>query len=442
MLIALIAQVSLAQAIGQELDSAVLRGAIPGVLVTDGQGKERAGRNADTLLVPASNQKLLTVAYALMRLGPDRRFQTRIWKHSKGWYVDAPGHPDLSYAQLASARETLGIKKGSVILVREGFRPGTPPGWEWDDLPNKYAAKPCAFTVDRGSFELWARGRKLTFQPANYGVRTQAMGGVKRKVVYDLARRLVRVWGPIPSEPMRLDTLAVPEPDEAAASALGGRLVLTEEEPPLGEPALVIRSKPLSEIAAACLQDSDNNIAENLLLMAARQEGPLGDDPYETASGRLTGFLQETVGCAVGSVRPIDGSGLSRHNLVTPRALATLLIFAKSTWGSLWMDALATPGKGTLKDRLKGSPFRGKTGSLNSVQAISGYSLDSGGNPLVIVLVFNHTIAPASQIRAIQESIVRKIESSRAGTDTDTYDHREERTSYKGNPLVHRHWSR
>ena len=442
MLIALLAQVTLAQVLEPEMSSPQLRRAIPGVCIMDGQGKELFGRNADTLLMPASNQKLLTVAYALARLGPQTRFETKIWKHPMGWYVDAPGHPDLTYAQIVGAREQLRIAKGSTILVRQPFRPEIPPGWEWDDLPNKYAAKPGALTVDRGSFELWANKGRLTLRPANYGVVVKKMGGKRRRLTYDFSNRVIRVWGPVPSAPARIDTLAVPEPDEAAASVFGGKLVPTEEPPPPEGPALVLQSAPLIEIATACLQDSDNNLAENLLLMAAAKEGPLGDEPYETAAARLTEFLLEDVGFEKGSVRPVDGSGLSRHNLITPRSLVKILTHARTVWGDLWSGALAAPGNGTLKQRLIGSPFKGKTGSLNSVQAISGYSVDGQANPLVIVLVFNNTTSPASEIRAIQDAIVRKIESYRDGTDIDAYDHREGRNPHQSHPALYRHRGR
>lgn len=442
MMLALLTQASFAMAIEDELASPRLRGANIGVCVREVGGTERFSKNGDERLTPASNQKLLSVAYALARLGPSTQFETRIWKTAKGWYVDAPGHPDLSYADLAAARESLGIKKGSAIFVRQAYTPRFGPGWEWDDLPNRYAAQPAAFTVDRGGFELWGHNKRFFLKPANYGVTVKAMGGSRRRVAYDLSSRVIRVWGPKPAAAMPIDTLAVPAPDEAAAMALGGKLVATADPPPETTPDLVLRGAPLSQIATVCLQDSDNNYAENLLLMAAAKEGPLGDDPYETAAQRLKAFLATDVGIESDAVRPVDGSGLSRHNLVTPRALAKLLEFGNATWGTLWTDAMAKSGVGTLKSRLAGSPFRGKTGSLNSVQSISGYSVDAASKPLVIVLVFNNTVASASEIRTIQDAIVRKIESFRDGTDFDDHDHREGRHPNPGHPALRKHRSR
>lgn len=440
MLIALVVQATLTQALDAELSAAQLQGAVVAAYVRSLDGAERYQRNASVRMTPASNQKLLTAAYALRRLGPNGRFTINIWKYRDGWFVDTGGHPTLTYADLCAAREKLRIRRTDTLYLRTPYAPQVPPTWEWDDLPNKYAAQPSAFTVDRGSFELWGSAGKAQLRPTSYGVRVLPMGGSKPKVDYNPVKGLVKLYGPISKSPGRIDTLAVPDPELAAASVLGGRLTHTSKLPPNAPPALTLTSERVIDIVTECLQKSDNNLAENLLLSAAAKEGPLGSDPYKTATERLKGFLVTDCGCDPQEVRPIDGCGLSRQNLVTAKALARVLVFARSTWGDAWMAALATSGKGTLENRLSGTAFKGKTGSLNSVSALSGYSVDSSGNPLVIILVFNQLTATSSEIRSIQDSIVRKIESSRDGTVFDDHDHREGRDPDPSHYSVHRNW--
>jgi hypothetical protein len=120
----------------------------------------------------------------------------------------------------------------------------------------------------------------------------------------------------------------------------------------------------------------------------------------------------------------MDGSGLSRHNLVSARALTTLLLFADRRWPE-WREWLAAPGEGTLKNRLEGLTFWGKTGSLNSVSSLSGLSTDLEGKTLAISLVFNHFVVPAADIRRLQDEIVAKIGAPRRGTDFEDYYDRE-----------------
>ncbi len=414
-MIALVFAQTLAQALDAELTAPQIRGALCGVYVKGTTTLYE--RNGDVRVVPASNQKLLSVVYALKRLGPEHRFTLEIWKDTKGAWVSTDGHPTVTFADLANAKEKLNLKPGP-IRVRASYASVMPPSWEWDDLANKYAAKPSAFTVDRGSFELWARGGRAVLVPTPYGVRIVPMGGSESRIDYDPGTGVLKVFGPIPKQDARMDTLAIPDPAKAAASILGGPLSYTQTIP--NRPAdLTLTSKPLIEIAGECLQKSDNNFAENLMLSAAAVDGPLGPKIYATAAKRFTDFLESEVGIEKGDARPLDGSGLSRHDLITPRALAKVLDFARVNWGDAWLNALAASGKGTLQNRLAGSSFKGKTGSLNSVQSLSGYVTDNSGNPHVIVLVFNNTIAPASEIRALQDSIVRKIESSRDGTVVD-----------------------
>lgn len=437
--LALIAQATLVEVLDAQLAAPQLKGAIVAALVVDRTGAALYSRNADLRMTPASNQKLLTLTYALARLGPDSTFAIRFWKQPGGWYVDAPGHPTATWGELTTARESLGIRPADKVAIRVGYRPLMPPSWEWDDLPNKYAAKPASLTVDRGSFELWATGGRATLLPMNYGVKVRLMGGSVRRVDFKPTGGTVGLYGPVPSERTRLDTLALPDPQVAAQQVLGGHAVASSQPPPSRPADYTITSRPMREIAAECLQKSDNNIAENLLLLAAASEGPLGDDPYDVATKRLKAFLVKDVGCDEADLRPTDGSGLSRHNLVTARALAKVLAFSRDRWGDAWLSMLATSGRGTLEKRLTGSSFRGKTGSLDSVSALSGYLTDISKNPLVLVLVFNQTIAPASEIRAIQDSIVAKIESHSGGTDLDAHDHSEGRYTNPLDRAVYRH---
>jgi len=395
------------------LDDPKLSGAWVAAQVTTLDGTTVYQRNADRRMMPASNQKLLSNTFAFAKLGSAHRFQTRFWKVPEGIRVDAGGDPMLTFAQLTQAGKELGIKRDTAVYVRQAFTPRWGPSWEWDDLPNKYAAPVSVLTVDRGSFEIWAENGKAFFEPRAFGTLIVSIPGPGAATVeYQPTRRVAIVRGTLPKVRTRLDTLALPAPDRAAVEALGGTYARADAVPERA-PDLVIVSPPLSEIAKECLERSDNNLAEQLLLAAAAVQGPLGDDPYATASARLTAFLEGSVGASKGDFSPEDGSGLSRHNQVTARGLARLLVWSrKQSWGQVFEASLATPGVGTLNTRLLGSTFHGKTGTLHLASALSGYVKDRSGRLLAMSLVINHYGCSASEARKLQDRFVTEIESS------------------------------
>lgn len=436
--LALVPAAAVAQDLDAFLDRPVTRGATVGAIVTDAAGNVRYSRNADRRLVPASNQKVLSAIYALLVLGPEYRGELRFWKTHDMIHVEAVAHPMATYADLVAVREALQIAPGTKLYLKAPYRAGIPPTWEHDDLPNRYAAQPSAFAVDRGGFELWNQGGKPGFRPANYGVRIEAA----RRLKYDPLSGVARVPASLPKETKRLDTLAVPDPERAAALALGTKFMAPVAAVPNRPPDLVLEAPPLRDIVRECLQKSDNFLAECLMLNAAVAEAPFADPeaPYAEAAERMEKRLVAAVGIDPEDLRPIDGSGLSRHNLVTPQVLVRLLLFADRTWPE-WRSWLAGPGEGTLTNRLAGVNFRGKTGSLTSVSSLSGLSIDPAGESLAIALVFNNFTVSATQIRALQDEIVAKI-GAPGGTDFEVHPSHDFEGSHPHPSDLAVHWNR
>lgn len=379
-----------------------------GALVVDAEGKTLYSRNAEVNMIPASNQKLLSVAYALWRLGPEFRPVTRIWKLEDRIVVDAPGDPSMTYAKLAEANKQLALDRRMPVFVRQGYRPGWGPGWEWDDLPNRYAPAISAFTIDRGGFELWGNPDKFYFKPANFGVSIREMGGKVSRRRFNLSAGQMTVFGPNPKQDSFVEGFAIPEPDRAAAMVLGGPLFETDTLPTT-EPTLTLTGKSIGEMAKDCLVPSDNFLGESLLMLAAKADGPLGDNEYATAQARMREFLTKTVGMR--DVEPVDGSGLSRHNNLSARDIATLLRWAQQQpTAALWNDALASPANGTLRSRLAGSSFRGKTGTLNKVVSLSGYCMVNGRSPVIVSVIVNHFSGGSAVARNAVDDFIRKVE--------------------------------
>jgi D-alanyl-D-alanine carboxypeptidase/D-alanyl-D-alanine-endopeptidase (penicillin-binding protein 4) len=391
------------------LNDARFKGCLVSATVADLSGNILFGYNETQRVIPASNQKLLTCAFALNALGPTYHPKTRFWKKENRLIIEAPGDPSMTFDQLKDAATTLKTDSWTSVYLREAYAPGVPDSWEHDDLPNKYAARVTAFTVDRGSFELWNVNGKPKLLPSAYGVRIETLQSPVEFIRYDPHARKVTMAATLGPKSERLDTLAIPRPDEAACNFFG-RLRGGVDTVPNAPPTLVIEGKSIADVVADCLPPSDNNLAENLLLMAASKEAALGINPYAVARERFERFLTDTVNISRDDFRVFDGSGMSRHNLVTTRGITQLLSWAdRQPTRALWRAALAYPGKGTLAKRLNGIDFRGKTGSLDLVASLSGYLKVKDGRDVVVSVVVNNYLCPDNEARSVLDSFVRAV---------------------------------
>jgi D-alanyl-D-alanine carboxypeptidase/D-alanyl-D-alanine-endopeptidase (penicillin-binding protein 4) len=108
----------------------------------------------------------------------------------------------------------------------------------------------------------------------------------------------------------------------------------------------------------------------------------------------------------------VDGSGLSRQNLVSPEAIAqTLRAMARSPESSFYRASLPVAGiSGTLKNRFLNTPAQGivqaKTGTVSGVVALSGYIDAPSYEPLVFSIIVNQSDRPATTLKQAVDEIV------------------------------------
>ena len=124
--------------------------AVWSVSVADANGRLLADVNGTKARIPASNQKLISTAIALDRLGPDYRLTTRLWRQPDGTLqITGEGDPDLDLAQLQRfAKLALGSGGSSgqasgpvaIQLVEEPQQRWWPQGWHWADRAEAYGA--------------------------------------------------------------------------------------------------------------------------------------------------------------------------------------------------------------------------------------------------------------------------------------------------------------
>ncbi len=115
-----------------------------------------------------------------------------------------------------------------------------------------------------------------------------------------------------------------------------------------------------------------------------------------------------------------DGSGLSGHDLVTPRALAKFLAYvAAQPWFQTYKAALPVAGvDGSLGGRFAtaDSPLKGrifaKTGTLSETRALSGYVLAASGKTLVFSILVDDHLPGTPADRTTMDRILELIETA------------------------------
>jgi serine-type D-Ala-D-Ala carboxypeptidase/endopeptidase (penicillin-binding protein 4) len=324
------------------------------------------GHNRNLSLRPASNEKLAVAVTALERLGPTSLISTQVRGEGSltangAWrgrlVLKGHGNPSLQTSGLRRLAEMVhdyGISKvtGRIVADESYFdnmRVG--PGWK----------------------------------PSFYKEESPPLSAL-------IANR-ARFDGRIASDPARAAAVLFKRQLKAVGVTVLGRVVKGTADP--GSVQLgVIRSRPLSWIVRRMNRVSDNFYAEMLLkLIGARIRGS-----GRTADG--ASVVRTTLrnhGVPMRGVRIADGSGLSRYDRLTARAVAYMLIWAVSDadFDNEFVGSLPVAGvNGTLEDRMERAPaYRhvlAKTGTTDRASALSGYVTNASFNPRFVFAILQN----------------------------------------------------
>lgn len=421
-------------------------------------GKIIFEENAEKYFMPASNMKNFTVATALTRLSPNHRFVTSVYGPAlpdasgtiKGdLIIYGRGDPSIAAAfnngnyykgmeALADKIVQAGVKRveGNLVGDESYFTSeAIPIGWEWDDLQWYYGAEVSALTVNDNSLDVNVKPggsvgafADVKLEPTVPGITirnkvTTATAGTKiqAEVFRPLAENTFEVSGKIAINDRgtiaNFGSVAVSRPAMYFVTLLrqilqqkgvvitgATRVVNAKEKAPLAVASSLpwieitkLESPPLSLIAAKTMKPSQNLYTE--LILRSMGES-IGDKTGSKKNSLQLGvalvdkFMTEA-GIARDSVVMYDGSGLSRHNLITPNSLVLLHTYmSKHQYAAAWRETLPVGGvDGTLKARLKDpltiNNVRAKTGTIDQVSALSGYVNSTTGERFTFAIIIN-----------------------------------------------------
>jgi D-alanyl-D-alanine carboxypeptidase/D-alanyl-D-alanine-endopeptidase (penicillin-binding protein 4) len=406
------------------------------------KGQNLYSRDAEKYFTPASNAKLLTTAAALQQLGANFRIRTSVYQDGIGVLrVVGRGDPSFSDTQLVELAKQLkakGITQITKLIADDSYFQGdiVSPSWEWEDVYSDYGAPVNSLIVNQNVFSLnlipQAVGKPLQlawtdfsearlWQIINQSVTAEEKQPGFINVTRELSGNVLRIQGQLPAKADRF-LVKVPVVDPNNYFLRRFRTALAAEKIRLRETGIVsggvnqqelafVESSPLSDLLMETNQNSNNLYAEALLRAIALQ--PKKPDQTTVNAGlevlktTLTQLGVNPTGYAL-----VDGSGLSRHDLISPEALVQVLqAMAKTPAASVYRASLPIAGKsGTLKTRFQNTPAEGivqaKTGTVTGVVSLSGYVNNAKYEPLVFSIIVNQSEQKAKALREGVDEIV------------------------------------
>jgi len=340
-------------------------GASAGAYVVDlGTGRALYSEDASVPRVPASVEKLYTTASALGRYGPEGTLATEVLGATPldetgvlagDLYLRGNGDPSFDakaaglLADILIERTGLTEVQGRVIgdeSVFDGLRGPPSEGFR----TSSYVGPLSALTFNRG----FTGQRRPLFQASPPKFAAHAFRTALRRRGVPVARAARAGVTP------------------AAAIPLAG-----------------LNSPGLENLLASMNVPSDNFIAETLIKALGADFGAGG-----TTSAGAAVVRQDAARLGIRTT-VVDGSGLSRSNRTSPKAVVSLLTaMDESALAEPFALSLPVAGRtGTLHDRMRGNAARdacrAKTGTLSNVSALAGYCDTRGGGRVAFAFLMN-----------------------------------------------------
>ncbi len=426
-------------------------------------GKVWYEQNSDKMFMPASNEKIITTAAALTKLGPDAHFRTTISidgfiKDSvivgdlivKGegdptFYLRFFDDPREVFFSWAKTLDSLGIKRieGNIIgndNLFDDVHLGS--GWSYDYLDSWYAAEVGALQFNENYIDLKIyppriKGENPLIIPnveseyfninnlleatdtgkTNFSVHRDF--GTNEIVVEGKVKIGDRIYTASPSitNPTLFYVTVMKEAFEEYGIVIDGYALDIDDIPPTRElrpyqQLITYNSPPLKDILKELIKVSQNLYAETMTRLLGYRF--YGEGSFKNGK-KVVEEVLESFGIEKGSYSYADGSGLTRYNFVSPDQLVTILSkMYNGQYKNIWIDLFPVAGvDGTLRNRMKGTSAEGnvkaKTGTISNVRGLSGYVTTGDGEELVFSFLVNGHLLTSRDTEKITDSVLEMI---------------------------------
>jgi serine-type D-Ala-D-Ala carboxypeptidase/endopeptidase (penicillin-binding protein 4) len=421
-------------------------------------------RNEDKLFIPASNLKLFTSAAGLISLGDDFVYETSVFTYGDvdgsvlrgDLIIQGSGDPTFSgrfyqgdmfsvFNKWADSLLDMGIDEisGNIIGDDNSFEEkGLGSGWEWDYESYWFAAPSGALsfndncvditvmydsTIQQSLVKVSPNTRYVTVLNNVEAVPADSQTNID--VYRERGTNIISVFGTIRAGRDTVKTFCtVNNPTQYTMVVLKDvleRKGITVRGYPMDIDDITAtldynrmnrlfthNSVPLRDIIKVINKNSQNFFAEQLLKTIGLEINNYGS--YENAVEGCK-LIFEDIGINPESMVIVDGSGLSRLNLVTPKQITALLSYMyNSSFYVPFYNSLPIAGvDGTLAHRLKNTQaegrIRAKTGYLGFARSLSGYAITADNEPLVFSMIVNNFNVPVKLAENLQDLVCLRL---------------------------------
>lgn len=391
-----------------------------------GSGKNVFSMNDKILVTPASVQKTLTVPVIAETLGNDYEFSTEIYSRGNDAYLLKLGaDPYLTSKDLKQLINHVGIDTKKMYIDDRILDAKTwGEGWQWDDDMNVLMPKFGAYNLDKNLI-------KLTIMPPQDGKCATIINPSKYPLVFfnnitkgektkldihrdsAISENTLVLAGTV----ARPTTVYVPVNNIKRYFELQTKNALESRKVYLKSgfvPDKKLSSDKLEDKITHNIDFALNDVLKNSNNMVAETMFKLAGGKYcELETGTdSSGVKMFNDYCAKhkidnSRIRIVDGSGVSKNNLVSTNFVTDFLLVNKN---NKIMQQLPTAGEGTLTHRLLPlkDNLRAKTGTLSDTSSIAGYLTTKNGNKYVFCIINNDMKLSISDKKALEDYILRE----------------------------------
>ncbi len=371
-------------------------------------------RNADKYFTPASNTKLFTYYACIKTLGdsiPALRYVIK----GDSLIFWGTGDPTFFHHDLKNTKafEFLKSYKGSkLFFLSDGnfTNEAMGPGWAWDDFNDYYSPEISPLPMYGNIVRIGIDKGEFKPQPPIF-----AHSFYKKDEGTTIARLQTDNQFLLPKSMLQKSNYIQDIPYKTSVGLTQQLLIDTLKRNvnllhiPVPKDARTVYSMASEDVYRLMMQESDNMLAEHLLLLCGATLKDSLNSSFVIKSIREK-YLQDLPD----NPKWVDGSGLSRYNLFTPRSIIKLLqkIRAEVPQQKLFSILPVGGQSGTLKNGYKNTdkPFIfAKTGSLGGVYNLSGYLITKKGKTLIVSFMNNNFNQSTTRVRKEVEKILTWI---------------------------------
>ncbi|MDP3150991.1 MAG: D-alanyl-D-alanine carboxypeptidase/D-alanyl-D-alanine-endopeptidase [Ignavibacteria bacterium] len=421
-------------------------------------------KNENKLFMPASNQKLVTSAVGLLTLGPMYRFKTEIYSTGAldgsilngDLIIRGFGDPTISgrfnnddmtkiFRDWADTLLTLGIDEihGNILGDDNAFDDvSLGEGWAWDYESDWFAAPSGALSFNDNCIDIIVKpGRRgelglLTISPeSKYAIILNKVTTVGKdsatnvKIFRERGTNIISVFGSIregddslkvyatinnPTQYFVVTLKDILEQKGITVSGFASDIddITRVTDYTSAKLQFTHHSVFLKDIIKVLNKNSQNFYAEQLLKTIGYEKKGYG------SAARGIEVVKSTlndIGINTDNMEMVDGSGLSRLNLISPIQITVLLNYMyKSEVFTYYYNSLPVGGvDGTMANRVRKTRaqnnVRAKTGYINGVRSISGYIFTGDKEPVAFSMIANNFTVPVVLADNLQDLVCIRL---------------------------------